>query len=87
MEENLIEKIKEFVAKLGDVHTIFADNNGNYAVSFKGGSETLAVFDDSFDIIEFCSFYDKEGGNISAHWDVIYEDKPFDEENEEDNVD
>ena len=87
MEENLKKKIEEFTKDIGEIRSIFTDNEGNYAVSFKGTSETMAVFDDSFNIMEFCSFYDDEGGNITAHWDLIYEDTPFDEEDEEDNID
>lgn len=87
MEKDLKKKIEEFTKDLGEIYAIFTDNNGNYAVSFKGSSETMVVFDDSFDYLEFCNSYDKQGGDITAHWDLIFEDKPFDEENEEDNVD
>ena len=46
-----------------------------YAVSFNGTSETICVFDESFSWVEFCSFYDKKGGEISSSWKIVYKDE------------
>lgn len=73
MEKSLIDKIKEQFKAIGEVYSIFKKDR-YYAVSFKGGSETICVFEEGSNKMEFCSFYDKKGGEISSSWEIIFED-------------
>ena len=74
MKNDLVNAIKTKFRDLGNVYCIFKKDD-KYAVSFNGTSETICVFDESFSWVEFCSFYDKKGGEISSSWKIVYKDE------------
>lgn len=74
MKDDIIEIIKTKFKNIGEIYCVFKRDN-KYAVSFNDSSETICVFDESFERIEFYKFYDEKGGEISSSWKIIYQRK------------